>query len=127
MIEYTSRYLDDREVSRRWMDPRLPSVRVAQIRAYLLRKGWKQVPPDRPHVLVFEEPKTHDDESFYQLVPDTEQRRDYVTRVYELLAALASSEDRYAGDVLSDILQQAVESVSTNGPTIPMPAEHARK
>jgi hypothetical protein len=127
MIEYTSRYLDDREVLRRWMDPRLSSVRVAQIQSYLLRNGWKQVPPDRPHVLVFEEPKTQDDESLYQFVPDTEQRRDYLTRVYELLAALAEREGRYAGDVLTDILQQTAEPASTNGSTVPMSVEHTHK
>ncbi|MHB1571941.1 MAG: hypothetical protein ACYC0H_22420, partial [Solirubrobacteraceae bacterium] len=124
MIEYTIRYLDDREILRRWMDPRVSSVRVAQIQAYLLRKGWKQVPSDRPHVLVFEEPKKHDDESFYQFVPDTEQRRDYPRRIFELLAVLAESENRYAGDVLSDILQHTGDAAFTNGPITPMTEEH---
>ncbi len=56
MIKYHRRYLDDRDVHRRWIDPRLYAVRVADLQAYLLRKGWKPVPPDRPHVFVFQEP-----------------------------------------------------------------------
>ena len=105
MIQYSSRYLDDRAVRQRWLDPRLYQVRVADIQDYLLRKGWKIVPPDRHHVLVFQEPVVTESGPLYQFVPDTEERRDYPARVYELLAALAEIEDRYAGDVLTDILQ----------------------
>lgn len=128
MTKYISRYLDDRDVLRRWMDPRLPTVGVAQIQAYLLRRGWKLVPPDRPHVLVFQEPSGEEDGPLYQFVPDSEQRRDYAARIYELLAALAEIEDRSAGEVLTDILQPTASgSMSTNGPDISMPAAPAPK
>jgi hypothetical protein len=105
MIKYYSRYLDDRAVRRRWRDPRLSSVRVSDLQAYLLRKGWKPVPPDRPYVLVFQEPVEDEDGPLYQLVPDSEKDRSYLQQVYELIAAVAEVEDRYAGDVLTDILQ----------------------
>lgn len=127
MIKYYSRYLDDRAMSQRWLDPRLRTVRVADIRAYLLRKGWKPVPPDRPHVLVFQEPMVCEEGPLYQFVPETEQRRDYVARIYELLAALGEIENRYAGDILTDILRQSPESVPATGPAVPLPTEPAPK
>src|SRR5947209_11795400 len=99
MTRYYSRYLDERSVRRRWTDPRQDTVRVPDIQAYLMRKGSKPVPPDRPGVLVFQEPGSPEGGPFYQFVPETEQRRDYAARIYELLAALADIEDRYAGDV----------------------------
>lgn len=106
-MTYHRRSLDDREVHRRWIDPRLYAVRVADLQAYLLRKGWKPVAPDRPHVLVFQEPGTEEDGPLYQFVPDSEQGRDYPAQVYELIAALVDIEDRYAGDVLTDIFRPA--------------------
>lgn len=127
MIKYTSRYLDDRAMHQRWIDPRLRTVRIADIQAYLLRKGWQPVPPDRPGVLVFQEPTVDEDGPLYQFVPDTEQRRDYVARIYELLAALGEIENRYAGDVLTDILRQPVESAPANGPGVSLTAEPAPK
>jgi hypothetical protein len=64
MSQYHRRQLDDREVHRRWIDPRLYSVRVKDLRAYLLGKGWKEVPPDRPGVLVFQEPEAVEGDPF---------------------------------------------------------------
>lgn len=127
MIQYYSRYLDDRAVFQRWLDPRLRKVRVADIQTYLLRKGWKPAAPDRSYVLVFQEPTLSGQGPLYQFVPDTEQRPDYLTRIYELLAALGEIEDRYAGDVLTDILRQPPESVPANGPGVPLPIEPAPK
>ncbi len=116
MSEYYRRHLDDRQVHRRWMDPRIHAVRVANVQAYLVHHGWKQVPPDRPHVLVFQEPIEDKEGPLYQWIPDSEQRRDYTQCIYELIAAIAEIEDRYAGDVLTDILRQPADGVSTNGP-----------
>jgi hypothetical protein len=56
-----------------------------------------------------------------------EQARDYTQRIIELITDLALAEDRYAGDVLSDILRQSPESVPANGPGVPLPAEPAPK
>lgn len=117
MIEYLRRHLDDRQVHRRWIDPRMYSVRLADIRAYLLRKDWKEVAPDRPGAFVFQEPVTGEDGPFYQWIPDSEEQRGYSQAIYELLAALADIEDRYAGDVLTDILEHAEDgALSANGP-----------
>jgi hypothetical protein len=105
MMQYLRRHLDDRQVQRRWVDPRLPDLRLDQIRAYLLGKGWKEVAPDRPGVLVFEEPALGEEGPLHQWVPDSEQRREYLQGVYELLAAVAEVEDRSAGEVLTDMLE----------------------
>ena len=123
MIKYSRRYLDDREKQRRWIDPRLYGVRAADLQAYLLSKGWKPVPPDRPGVLVFQEPAGGGGEPFYQFVPLDEDWEGYPAQVYDLIAALALIEDRYAGDVLTDILKHAAAAPFPNGPTAPMREE----
>jgi hypothetical protein len=117
MIRYSRRYLDDREKHRRWVDPRLYSVRPADLEAYLLDKGWQPAPPDRPGVLVFQEPTPSPDGPLYQFVPLDEAWEGYPAQVYELIAALAQIEDRYAGDVLTDILRlRNAEAAPANGP-----------
>ncbi len=106
MIRYQRRYLDDREKHRRWADPRLASVRVAQLASYLGSRGWKEVPPDRPGFRVFEEPGADGGERLYQFLPEAEGWEGYSAQVYDLIAAVAEVEDRYAGDVLTDVLRE---------------------
>ena len=112
MIKYRCRYLDDRAKHLRWVDPRLSSVRVADLQAYLLAKGWKSVPPDRPGFLVYEEPGSSEGGPLYQFVPESEHWEGYPAQVYDLLAALAVIENRYAGDVLTDILNAAAAGIA---------------
>lgn len=126
-MAYYRRHLDDRQIHRRWVDPRLFSVRVAGIRAYLLGKGWKAAPPDRPGALVFEEPCAGPDGPLYQWFPDSEERRDYPQAVYELLAALAEIEDRYAGDVLTDLLEATPAPAAVSGLPAPATAQPVSK
>lgn len=109
-MPYYRRHLDDREVQVRWMDPRLRSLRVSHIRTYLVGKGWRETPADQPGVVVFEEPTNSGEEPLFQWIPADEQRREYLQAVYELLAAVAELEDRYAGDVLADMLTVGVGS-----------------
>src|SRR5205814_434947 len=116
MIQYRRRLLDEPEKHRRWIDPRLPSVRVEDLCAYLRGKGWRQVPTDRPGFLVFQEPSLGEAGPLYQFVPESEGWEGYPAQVYELLAALAMIEDRYAGDVLEDVLHQRGESQANDTP-----------
>jgi hypothetical protein len=106
-LMYARRWVDPDRQYRRWIDPRLSSVRVADVRAYLLRRGWKPVLPDRPHTLVFEEPPGDPEGPLYQFVPAEEQAPDYTRRMFDLVTGLAEFEDRYAVDVLNDILRGA--------------------
>src|SRR5262245_12524013 len=82
MIKYFARHLDEGEKHRRWIDPRLYSVQPEDLRAYLLHKGWKEVPSDRSGFLVFEEPVAGADGPLYQFVPE-HPWEGYPAQVYE--------------------------------------------
>jgi hypothetical protein len=96
-----------------WVDPRIHQVRVAQVRAYLLGRGWQLQPYPGPELLVFGGPVDDDGQPVLQVLPSSEQMRDYPMRLEELITALSIMEDRHATEVLTDILRQ---------PTTPPPA-----
>jgi hypothetical protein len=127
VTQHYRRHLDDRQIQRRWLDPRLSSVRVADVQAYLIGKNWKPVPSDSPDVLVFQEPAVGEDGPLYQWLPASEQGCDYIQRIYELIAAIAEVEDRYAGDVLTDILDQRATSTPANGPGVAQKTDTATR
>ncbi len=92
--------------NRVWVDPRLPLVRVASVRSYLLSRGWRPQPYPRPELLVFEGPADDDGRPIVQVLPSAEQMRDFPLRVEELIASLSILEDRPASAILSDILNE---------------------
>src|SRR5262249_2266843 len=96
--QYGRRILDPRQQYRRWIDPRVGTLRVQAVVAYLVRRGWKEVPPDRDHFRVFREPAREGEEAapFYQFVPDSEVYDNYPQLMFELLTGLAEIEDRQA-------------------------------
>jgi hypothetical protein len=100
----------------RWIDPRIRSVRVADVQAYLLGHGWRLRPYPRPELLVFEGPPADNGEPIVQVLPSSEELADFRQRVLELIAALAVIEDRPAADVLTDVLPHSGEGLSANGP-----------
>jgi hypothetical protein len=114
MITYSRRWIDPQEQWRCWIDPRLNSVRVADIENYLLRNGWTRVDPDRPLTLVFREPGDAGD-PLYQFVPAVEDVPDYRSRLFDLVSALAVIEGRFAAEVIDDIL--ARRPPPANGPS----------
>jgi hypothetical protein len=91
---------------RRWVDPRVMRVRVADVRAYLQHRGWAERPGPRPQQLVFEEPAGNPNGPAIVSLPSSEQFADYPQRILEVVTELAEMEDRYAVDVLDDILKQ---------------------
>jgi len=107
MMRYFRRFIDPRNQYRRWIDPRVRTLRVADITAYLLRRNWKPMPPDRPGVLVFQEPPdlSTGEDSCYAFVPEVESGSDYPLRIFELLTGIAEVEDRQASEVIDDILR----------------------
>jgi hypothetical protein len=123
MLKYKRRFLDEAEFMRRWRDPRLETVRVEGICHYLRQKGWTEVPTDRNNFLVFREPDSDADHPLYQFIPDGEDDDMYVPLIRELMAALAAIEDRYAGDVLTDILRCHNAITSNGSPSAPTAAE----
>jgi hypothetical protein len=108
-----------------WIDPRVVQVRSEAAEAYLRLHGWKPLPLEQAHLLPFEGPPGGEDSPTVQ-VPLLEQGRDYTQRVIELITDLALAEDRYAVDVLNDILRQTgAEAVPANGPTVATKTEPA--
>jgi hypothetical protein len=105
--------------NRVWVDPRLAMVRIAGVRSYLLSRGWRPQPYPRPELLVFEGPADDDGQPILQVLPSSEQMRDFPLRVEELIAALSLLEDRPAPDILSDILKEGApetpSSAEANG------------
>lgn len=91
---------------RRWVDPRVATVRVADVQAYLQQRGWKLRPAPRPRQLAFEAPTDSALGPAILYVPASEQSADYSQRILEVVTGLAEIEGRYAVDVLNDILHQ---------------------
>ncbi len=109
-MRYGSRLIDERNRYRRWIDPRFRTLRLADVRAYLLRRGWVAVPSDRSGYLVFQEPPeiTMDDLPFYQFVPDSEAGSSYALCMFDLITGLAEVEDRQAAEVIDDIVGSGI-------------------
>jgi hypothetical protein len=106
---YPRRFIDPARQYHRWIDQRYRRLRLADLTAYLRERGWKQLPSDREHFLIFAEPSGEmvDDRPLCQLVPDSEEYDDYPARVFELLTGVAEVEDRPAAEVIDDILRLA--------------------
>jgi len=101
-----------------WIDPRVASVRVPQIQAYLLQRGWKAQPSPRSQVLLFVGPQADDGEPIVQAVPAPERGSDYTQRIVDVITNLALLEDRYAVEILSDILKSG-QSEQSPAPVAP--------
>jgi hypothetical protein len=98
-----------------WVDPRIHSVRVAGVRAYLEGRGWQVRPGPESELLVFDGPTDDDGEPIVEVVPASEQMRDFLPCVEELIAALSILENRGAPEVLTDILAEADAAPSASG------------
>jgi hypothetical protein len=113
---YGRRFIEERHRYRRWIDPRIGSLRRADVLAYLKERRWVEVTPDRPNSLVFREPEAHEsEEPFYPFVPDSEEYADYKQGMFELLTGLAEYEDRQASAVIDDIRALATRRQQANG------------
>src|SRR5262249_47788703 len=106
MIQYYRRFIAPERYLSRWLDPRLGTLRVADVQAYLERRGGNQGARDGPHTLVFQEPPGGEGERLYQFVPDSEADPDYLRRMVELITLLAFFEDRHPVQIIDDILHQ---------------------
>jgi hypothetical protein len=119
MKPYLRRPIDPQTPYRRWIDPRVRTLPLRSVIAYLSRRGWRQLPPDRKGFLAFQEPTgtTVDGRPLCQFVPDTEAYDNYVQLMFELLTGLAEFEDRQASAVLDDILAE-VRPEQPNGAAV---------
>lgn len=89
-----------------WIDPRIRSVRADSVRSHLLKRGWQLQPYPGSELLVFGGRQDDDGQPIVQVVPSSERLRDFPLRLAELIAALSVIEDRPAGDILTDLLNE---------------------
>src|SRR4051812_45571296 len=97
-----------------WVDPRVERVTVAAFRSYLLKRGWRPKPFPRPEVLVFEGPPDDEGKPIELWVPGLESAPDYRWLVGHRIGGLGRIENRYAGDILNEILAEG----NSNGPVV---------
>ncbi|HYT88291.1 MAG TPA: hypothetical protein VEL76_06195 [Gemmataceae bacterium] len=88
-----------------WIDPRVKLVKVPDVETYLRRRGWEPVASPRPQMLLFKGPTGDDGEPIVQALPAAEVGSDYTQRIIEVLTNLAVVEDRYAVEILNEILE----------------------
>jgi hypothetical protein len=124
---YARRFIDPNNLYRRWIDPRVYTLRTAEVVAYLLQRGWTELPPDRPGFRVFQEPPGQEVAGgpYCQFVPEAETD-DLPLRMFELITGLAEVEGRQAAEVIDDIRGQAAAEVQpANGPAVATKGETA--
>jgi hypothetical protein len=94
----------------RWVDPRVRLVRLADLQAYFVRKGWTLKPNPNPNLLRFEEKKVGKRRPLFQMIPASDESDDFRQRVMELLTTLSELEDRHPVEVLNDVLRAGERS-----------------
>jgi hypothetical protein len=111
-----------------WIDPRIALVRPEGARGYLLRHGWRLLgPATNPLLELFEGPG-EGEEAPTVLVPLQVDDGPLLQRMIDLVGDLARWEDRWAVDVLTDILRhQPTEPAPANGPEVPIKTEPATR
>ncbi len=103
-----------------WIDPRIVQLGPAEARAYLARHGWKSLgPAANPILEMFEGPGDGDDTPSV-LVPLETDQGPMLQRMIELVGDMARFEDRFAVDVLNEMLQPSGGS-PVNGPAVHQP------
>jgi hypothetical protein len=101
----------------RWVDPRVQSVRLAAVRAYLVHRGWALKPNPNPNLLHFERPSEENGKAVFYMVPASDHFSDFAQSIINLITTLSELEDRHPVEILNDILQQQRED--TQGPKVP--------
>jgi hypothetical protein len=109
----------------RWVDPRVRSVRLGGVRAYLLGRGWAPKPNPNANLLRFERPAEENGKPVFTMVPASDELSDFAQSITYLITTLSDLEDRHPVEVLEDILRQQGEDAE--GPKTPAQAERARR
>ena len=106
----------------RWVDPRVQNVRLAEVQAYLETLGWVVVPDPNPKVIRYERARKRSGDTFFRVIPASEEFPDFAQDVAELITQLSELQDRHPVSVLEDILREGAERPAGNGSTRPEPA-----
>jgi hypothetical protein len=107
-----------------WIDPRIAQLPPEAVEAYLLARGWKRVGPAANSDLLLFEVAGPAGEPLTVLLPRQVTDGASLQRMIDVVADLARHEDRWAVEVLSDILRQRPASAA-NGPAAPAQVEPA--
>jgi hypothetical protein len=86
------------------VDPLINAVRVADLRTYLLGRGWKIKPFPRSQVIYFEGPLDDEGKPITLLVPASERLRDYELRVSEIIEALSAIEGKPEAEIARSVI-----------------------
>jgi hypothetical protein len=106
-----------------WIDPRILQLRPEAVQAYLLSHGWEYLGPVAvPNLLMFDTPQARGDKPNV-LLPMKLDEGAYIQRLIDLVSDVALHEDRWAVDVLNDMLRQSLDPVLSNGPAAPTKGE----
>lgn len=105
----------------RWIDPRVTQVGIYQLRGYLSRTGWREVEKLANGALARFENSTHVDVSL--LVPNRMDGGVLLQRLIDLFADLSRCEDRWAGEILNDVLA-CPENLNLPHHTTPLTPAH---
>ena len=111
-----------------WIDPRVTQLRPEDVQAYLTRHGWQSAgPASDAHLLRFECANAPEDGPTL-FVPTQVRPGSLLERMIECVADIARYEDRWAVDVLGDILRQpAGELLPPSGSAAPSPPQPATR
>lgn len=103
-----------------WIDPRITRVRPEDVQAYLTRQGWQCIgPATDPNLLRYERVEASVDAPTLFVPVQMADKGPFLDGMIELVADLARQENRWAVEVLHDILQPApAGSASANGPNL---------
>jgi hypothetical protein len=98
-----------------WVDPRVLDVRPADAEAYLRDHGWQEVDSAMPRAKRFLSP-ARGSEREAVLVPETVDDGPLLNLLVECVGKVARWEDRYAGEVLNELLGTPVPAPSNGHP-----------
>jgi hypothetical protein len=109
-----------------WIDPRIVQARPEEARAYLARQGWKLVgPASNPELLRYEIEGNESAPTLF--VPIRVDAGPGLQWMIDLVADLAHFEDRWAVDVLNDMLRPTADGMAANGPATAAKGEPAAR
>jgi len=110
----------------RWVDPRVDTVRLADLQAYFHHKGWTLKPNPNANLLRYEEPRVGRTRPFSYVIPSSDHFSDFHSSVVYMITSFSEMENRHPVELLDEILRCGAESSRENGVTRRKDAKAAR-
>lgn len=96
-----------------WIDPRVERLGMMQIETYLRKHGWRESTREITRMRAF-----RDTDMNGVFLPDTDDD-EFLRYAIDAVECLARAENRYAGDVLTDLLAQPTDAKANPAPATP--------